>query len=459
MYLILFFIIMVPTLFFGQFELEERAFENERKKRQKKERTTEPLAPEKPRQPFRKNISDAAVDRRTSSDKSPYAPRKHYYSARSGGYNPDPVYPYAESGTTNYLRSRSRELWRKWSDTLIYLKLPGERKPGSLSRNLDAIYVRNFTAHPKSLLSRIPPQKGSSVRAIRAVHKTSLTDPHLHYMIERSVAWFACSCVECRTALLDRTVNIKCDIFAASRIDITAPCVVRGNLNSKFVRLRDAGNVLGDVTASTVTTSGETLVNGTITASKMIAQGSLSVRDIKAGDATFLLSAAPCHAENIEAERTLRISLFSDVSSARLTAKNVQADNVQVDGLVADAVRGDDVSIRKNCVIDRVYYHSRLYIEPGARVRQVIHVSEDGSAHIIEPRGTAYYGGWWGLWIGDTPTNWDGNPAGTRYVPAGNPYVPNAADAATIADTAEAGASGTVDEQLENERKGNVPSV
>lgn len=315
------------------------------------------------------------------------------------GASPEPA--EEEPSLADKLRLRSLRAWRNWAHDL-YMR--SSDKSGSRG---GVLQINKFVAHPLSPVARINPFEED--RDWEDDYDLLYRDPSTVAETERrKKPWFDCRLVRCNFAILDRAMPIRCDIQAKRRIEITAPCVFHGNITAGHAELKDAGNILGNVAAEALTISGTTLIEGDITAGTLIAQECFSAGDVKAKNATFLISAYSGTLKTLKAVETLTVSQTGNEDEGRLFVENAAAETVRVNGLDATLVRGRDVVIGPNCSIDTVYYRSHLIISPDAMVKNIYFIAPDGTKKLINPDGRLLSG----YWLRDVPSDADGLPIG-----------------------------------------------
>lgn len=204
--------------------------------------------------------------------------------------------------------------------------------------------------------------------------------------------------LDCQYFSINGTSEVKGNVKAVNAKSNGAS-KINGSLSSESLEVNGALRIKGDVDIKEVKVSGTLEVDGAIHSNAVDVRGALKTKDDcetenfkSAGGFTIggLLSAdqinidiiGPCRAreiggEKIEAKRSTNIAaqfqrFIKDIFNTRefLTVETIEGDDIYIEATSAKMVRGNNVKIGPDCVIDTVEYKNNIDISGGARVRE-----------------------------------------------------------------------------------------
>jgi cytoskeletal protein CcmA (bactofilin family) len=182
--------------------------------------------------------------------------------------------------------------------------------------------------------------------------------------------------------------DVTCQQFQAN-----GTAKVEGNLQADIVRINGMSTIKGAVRADSMQMDGKVTIQGPLTCDSIHFNG-----DVKIGancsaeqfqaSGTFVIEGmlnagnimihihGRCRANEIGGEqitvKQIRGNLMNKMMGAlfnsHLSAEVIEGDHVTLENTKAQVVRGNQVVIGPDCVIDRVEYKEHLHIHPSAKV-------------------------------------------------------------------------------------------
>lgn len=185
--------------------------------------------------------------------------------------------------------------------------------------------------------------------------------------------------------------NVKAEI-----VKIGGGAVISGNLETSDAKIDGVTTIRGDMKADNVEIKGSTSITGNLYGKNIDVKGGISVRnDCNAegfsGDGYFTIggilkasnidvkiekgcSAKEMYADKItlkQGDKSFSIintigSLFNKTISVNVST--IEGDTIDIENVTAKIVKGRDITIGKECVIDEVQYSENLNTDPTAKV-------------------------------------------------------------------------------------------
>lgn len=204
--------------------------------------------------------------------------------------------------------------------------------------------------------------------------------------------------LECETLRTSGASDIKGDV-SCREINVSGASEIKGNLKAENLSTSGASKVMGDVDAKILNTSGATEIGGNFSGEEVDIKGSFKVggdceaESFKSSGAFKiggLLNAdkieikvyGKCRAREVGGE-SIKVfrgsgigfdlvkvvqSLFDKFGS--LIAEVIEGDEVFLETTIAKVVRGNNVTIGKDSIIDLVEYRDTINIIEGAVVKE-----------------------------------------------------------------------------------------
>jgi cytoskeletal protein CcmA (bactofilin family) len=180
---------------------------------------------------------------------------------------------------------------------------------------------------------------------------------------------------------------------------ISGTSEINGSITAENMTVSATSKVRGDSTLKKIKVSGTTCIDGNLKSEEVSISGSIDIgKDCEAENFTArggfniggLLNAGnieiyiggSCRAKEIGGEKIDARQLgggafiwnsimnFFSSHGGRLTAEVIEGDNIYLEYTIAKVVRGNNIQIGPECVIDLVEYRNELNVNSGSTVRE-----------------------------------------------------------------------------------------
>jgi len=162
--------------------------------------------------------------------------------------------------------------------------------------------------------------------------------------------------------------NVECEEMRTS-----GASDIRGDVRAKRVKVSGASDVNGNLYAEEVEISGASEVKGDCEAENFIAKGSFKIGGLLNAGNINIRIAGPCKAREIGGEHIevklgeiggliSKIIKFVSYRECILTTEVIEGDNIYLEGTKAKVVRGNNITIGKDCDIELVEYKGELKV-------------------------------------------------------------------------------------------------
>ncbi len=168
-----------------------------------------------------------------------------------------------------------------------------------------------------------------------------------------------------------------CSVGGSAEID--GSFAVEGPLNVGKLEADGSVKIEGGIRATEIEVDGVLKSDGAVQAERFRAKGSVSIDGLLNAESVELLLSGEDLIESIGGGSvTVRrgdssFGLFVR-KRPHLVTNLIEADEIDLEYTDARTVRGVNVRIGPECVIDRVEYSGSLYVDPNASVREKVHI-------------------------------------------------------------------------------------
>lgn len=140
---------------------------------------------------------------------------------------------------------------------------------------------------------------------------------------------------------------------------------------------------LGNITFDLIELSGLIKVIGDCEGRKICGEGKVNVKGLLSADEIDLKLLGQSRANELGGEniriiagrtQSLKIFCFSYIQKIQLCCNIIEGDNIYLENTIAKVVRGKNITIGKDCVIEKIECSGELKIEEGSKVKEKIAV-------------------------------------------------------------------------------------
>jgi len=169
--------------------------------------------------------------------------------------------------------------------------------------------------------------------------------------------------------------NVECEEMRTS-----GASDVRGNVTTKKIKISGASDIKGNLYAEEVEISGASEVRLDCEAETFVAKGAFGIGGLlNAGNINVSL-AGPCKAREIGGEHIevklgeiggfiSKLIKYVSSNECMLKTEVIEGDNIYLEGTKAKIVRGNNITIGKDCEIELVEYKGELKVIENGRVQ------------------------------------------------------------------------------------------
>lgn len=192
--------------------------------------------------------------------------------------------------------------------------------------------------------------------------------------------------------------NVKTEI-----IEVSGSVKVNGNVDSDEIKVSGGSQISGDVRTRKIKISGGSSIDGNLHGEEVDISGSINIKKdcesesfkasggmnieglLNAGEVNINLYGR-CRAKEIGGENiNVRLSAFDDSIVAKflktmfsyrreLITEAIEGDNIYLEGTTAKIVRGNNVTIGRECYIEKVEYSGEINILDDGKVQNQVRI-------------------------------------------------------------------------------------
>lgn len=188
--------------------------------------------------------------------------------------------------------------------------------------------------------------------------------------------------IKTKSAQIIGSSDIEGNLSADEYIRISGSSDIHGDVNTKKIRISGSSDINGSLHAEEVELSGSSDIEKNCEAENFHGRGSFDIGGLLNADLIDIEITGRCSVEeiggeNIKVKMDNRnfsgiMSIFRDMfcENGSLRTNLIEGDEIYLEGTTADIVRGNNITIGKDCVVNLVEYKDNLKLLDNAKVNE-----------------------------------------------------------------------------------------
>lgn len=171
------------------------------------------------------------------------------------------------------------------------------------------------------------------------------------------------------------------EIKANEKIECAGGFICEKNINTNKLKISGSLKALGSINFDFIDLAGLIKVIGDCEGRKICGEGKINVKGLLSADEINLKLQGASRANEIGGEniritagrtQSIKILCFKYIQKVELLCHSIEGDNIYLENTRAKVVRGKNITIGENCVIDEIECSGELNIEDGSKVNNKI---------------------------------------------------------------------------------------
>lgn len=168
------------------------------------------------------------------------------------------------------------------------------------------------------------------------------------------------------------TINGNVD---ADSITIDGHSSMSGEVNTEKIRISGSGSIGGSLRGEHIKINGKASIGGDCEAEEFDSEGLFTIGGLLNAENIDILLYGDCKAKEIGGQ-TIRIKqrihgfmkIVKSIYPIRLVTDVIEGDDLYLEGVKAKIIRGNNVTIGKNCEIDLLEYKGAIEVDKSSKV-------------------------------------------------------------------------------------------
>lgn len=176
--------------------------------------------------------------------------------------------------------------------------------------------------------------------------------------------------------------NVSDDIKVKEECKINGYCKTAGSITGKYLDVNGRLSANGEVDFDNIQVSGEIFINGNCKCENLFLDGKAKIDGLLSGDNLDLNILKVNEIKEIGGEKisvkkrtgTYKVLFFTKEINTKLICEEIEADEIYLENTHCNIVRGRNIEIGDNCVINKIEYTGELKESGKSKIKERVHL-------------------------------------------------------------------------------------